>query len=71
MKWANKKKNYFMKVETQVYLLQFLSPKTNQIKKKLSKKEMKNYKNNHILQERIFEKIIINRCNMTMKMTGI
>ena len=60
-----------MKVETQVYLLQFLSPKTNQIKKKLSKKEMKNYKNNHILQERIFEKIIINRCNMTMKMTGI
>ena len=60
-----------MKVETQAYLLQFLSPKTNQIKKKLVKKKMKNYKNNHILQERIFKKIINNRYNMTMKMTGI
>ena len=60
-----------MKVETQAYLLQFLSPKTNQLKKKLLKKKMKNYKNNHILQERIFKKIIINRYNMTMKMTGI
>ena len=60
-----------MKVETQAYLLRFLSPKTNQIKKKLVKKKMKNYKNNHILQERIFKKIINNRYNMTMKMTGI